>query len=110
MGTMTDSDHESGDLESLVYGPLNEQDSIIQDIMSRREGDEFPEVLPEQASSDSIEKNWVFPAKLGTSGFPLGEHVFFFAPAPGAVDAAASSDFRRRSSALSGWLARILAR
>ena len=55
MGTITDSDHESGDLESLVYGPLNEQDSIIQDIMSRREGDEFPEVLPEQASSDSIE-------------------------------------------------------
>ena len=55
MGTITDSDHESGDLESLVYGPLDEQDSIIQDIMSRREGDEFPEVLLEQASSDSIE-------------------------------------------------------
>ena len=55
MTPITGSDHEPGDLESLVYGPLDETNSIIQDIMSRRQADEIPEVLPEHASTDSIE-------------------------------------------------------
>ena len=49
-----DSADESEHLEDVVYGPLDETDSIIRDIISRHEGGEFPEVLPEQASSDSI--------------------------------------------------------
>ena len=49
------STHDSKQLEAPIFGPLQEDDSIIQEIISRRERGEVLEILPEQASSTSTQ-------------------------------------------------------